>query len=100
MPQVSEFSQQLRVQPGLAAYLEKGRFNGAARERLRREYISRYVLLRGGGPMYPASGDQGQMGAPEEATPLLQGDKMSEFKDTSVRHGFIRKVYGILCVQL
>jgi len=95
-------SEQLKNQPGLAAHLERGRFGAAARERLRKEYISRYVLLRGGGPTYPDQG-QGEMQMGGDDSALLKGGDdgfLSSVTDSAVRHNFVQKVYGILCVQL
>jgi len=108
MAQLNQLSERLRQQPGLAAYLERGRYGSAARERLKKEYISRYVLLRGGGPTDQerwtpeAPPDSTQMDNQMEKAPLTDpGDGyLTELTDQAVRHGFIQKVYGILCAQL
>jgi len=102
VPILNRLSEELKNQPGLAAHLERGRFGSAARERLRKEYIGRYVLLRGGAPTYPNPEGQGPSTGPESA-PLLGGKEdeyMNELTEQSVRHGFIQKVYGILSIQL
>lgn len=97
MAQLNALSEELRRQPGLAAYLDRGQYPPAARERLRKEYISRYVLLRGGGPTYPYP-----PGMQPESSPLMgaEDEFLSELTDKTIRHGFIQKVYGILCAQL
>jgi len=94
--------EELRNQPGLAEYLEKGRFGAAARERLRRKYISEYVMLRGGAGPPEAAGDGTNGQTPTEYIPLTgpDGDYLSAMTDISVRHIFVQKVYCILCVQL
>lgn len=93
---LSTLGEELRQQPGLAEYLEKGGYGAAARERLRKKYISEYVMLRGGaGP--PEASPDGVDGAPlaDPGTEYL-----SELTDAAVRHGFVQKVYAILFVQL
>lgn len=103
MAQLNALSRQIKDQQGLAAHLERGRFCGAAREHLRKEYVSKYIMLRGGGPTYPyPPGSDPSLPAETQSTPLL-GTKdgfLSEMTDQSVRHGFVQKVYGILFVQL
>lgn len=95
--QMGTLGEELRDQPGMAEYLEKGRYGVAARERIRKKYVSEFVMLRGGaGPPEP------NMGNTDGAQPLMNPDEefLSEFSETAVRHGFVQKVYGILCVQL
>lgn len=98
--ELSMLGEELRNQPGLAEYLEKGRFGAATRERLRRKYISEYVMLRGGAGPPEAAG--GAINGQTEYTPLTgpDGEYLSEMTDISVRHTFVQKVYAILCVQL
>jgi hypothetical protein len=90
--ELNQMSEELKDQPGLAAYLERGRFGAGAREALKKEYVSRYVLLRGGGPIDQQPG----------SAPLLSKDLdlFTELTDRSIRNGFVRKVYSILCAQL
>lgn len=79
VPQLNALSERLERQPGLEKHLEKGRFNNAARERLRKEYISRYVLLRGGGPTYSG----GEPTFQSEVSGILKDGKEMEEEEQS-----------------
>jgi hypothetical protein len=98
--QLNVLSEELRHQRGLEAYLARGRFTGPVRERIRKEYISRYVMLRGGGPTYPYPPGNGPEYSPMDGSPQPADDYLNEFTEAAVRHGFVQKVYGILFVQL
>lgn len=109
--QLTTLGQELRYQPGLAAYLERGRWKAAARDRLRQQYVQEFVMLRGGGP-YDTQPQQQQdqqqpfltaqdPSAQGQGPPPDPGDGyLTELTEPHIRHGFVQKVYGILFVQL
>jgi hypothetical protein len=123
--ELNALSMHIEDEESVGAYLEKGRFSWAARQNLRKEYIDRYVLLRGGGggmssepkpqdappgpPLYtqPVGAGYSKMAAGDvwtrgDAPPgsFAGPEVLSEISDPQVRTGFIQKVYGLLSLQL
>jgi FtsH-binding integral membrane protein len=115
--ELNSLSMHMDDEQSVGAYLEKGRFSWAARQRLRKEYMDRYVLLRGGGggpsrEQQPSQYSQGDY-AGARYTNMQAGDVwaradskgsgpeiLSGVTEAEVRDGFIRKVYSILSLQL
>jgi hypothetical protein len=95
--ELAVLSKNLEHEESVGRYLEKGRFGWSARQRLKKEYIDRYVLLRGGGSQerdafvtHPATSEAGN---PVKFT-------LGDVTEAHVRHQFVQKVYALLGVQL
>lgn len=97
--ELNALSMHIENEESLGACLEKGRFSWAARQRLRKEYLDRYVFLRGGGGNNYTNMDNADVWARGD-TSGGKDEYLSAISDPEVRNGFIQKVYSLLSLQL